>query len=86
MKYLKTFEMFSPLPIWIATGMLDAASNPHSNRYKDEDEDEDEDDEDNEDKPCRKCEIGYYRKTQMTKSSGELECDNCGDTIGRYEK
>ena len=82
MKYLKTFEIFSPLPIWIATGMLDAASNPHSNRYKDDEAE----DEDNEGKHCRKCEIGYYRKTQMTKSSGELECDNCDDTIGRYEK
>ncbi len=68
MKHIKNFEAFSPLPIWMATGML--------NR--------DEGDEDNEDKPCKKCEIGHYRKTQMTKSSGELECDNCDDKINRY--
>ena len=52
---------------------------------RDSDNDSDDSD-DNEDKPCKKCQIGHYRKTQMTKSSGELECDNCDDTIGRYEK
>ena len=76
MKYLKTFEMFSPLPIWIATGMFNRQDR----------NDEDDSDDDNKDKPCKNCQTGYYRKTQMTKSSGELECDNCGDTIGRYEK
>jgi hypothetical protein len=74
MKYLKTFEIFSPVPMWIATGML---NRQHSNVEEDSD--------DNKDKPCKNCQTGHYRKTQMTKTTGELECDNCSDTIERYE-
>jgi len=71
LKYLKTFEIFSPIPMWIASDMFDS--------------DESDEEIDNMDKHCRKCD-GHYRKTQMTKATGELECDNCGNKIDRYEK
>lgn len=40
---------------------------------------------DNKDEKCRKCD-GHYRKTQMTKATGELTCDKCDDKINRYTK
>lgn len=38
---------------------------------------------DNKDTKCKKCN-GHYIKTQMTKATGELTCDKCGDKIDRY--
>ena len=38
MKYLKTFEIFSPIPMWIASGMFNANRNQSSpRRFDDED-------------------------------------------------
>lgn len=68
MKHIKTFEIFSPIPMWQASGILNS----------------DEESEDNIGKSCKKCKTGHYRKTQMTKATGELECDNCSDKIDRY--
>ena len=81
MKYLKTFEIFSPIPMWIASGMF----NSNTGFNSDNDDDDDDNSGDNKDKPCKNCQTGHYRKTQMTKVTGELECDNCSDTIERYE-